>query len=449
MTLRCVYSGATGAGTGADFTNAYTTLGAAITAAAAGDTYAIANDHAETAAANTTFTFKGTSANPDFIYVVNRLTMGASPASADLTTINTSTFHITVTGAVTVQFDGAFYCRGLSVSAGSGANLASFILNSNASVAQYYDECFMKLASTNASSSFLVGATNARLVDLKNSQIQIGAAGQGISVKGGIFKWWSDRELAIVPGGTTPNPLFVNTGPGGVAYVTCDGLDLSVMSGKTIWSNSIPAPQWPHIINCKLPASITLTSTPSNPAIGNVDILVSDSAGNTKVQRNHYAGVLTVETTVVPSSPSPASDGTTSMTWKVATTSNAKRITPFETFTYDEWIGTTGSPITRTFEVINDGTTLTNTDIWAEARYLGNASNPIASGVSSAPADMLAAATNLTSSGATWTTTGLTTPVTQQIAVTFTPQQAGYARVSFKVAKASKSVWINYRPNEL
>ena len=64
------------------------------------------------------------------------------------------------------------------------------------------------------------------------------------------------------------------------------------------------------------------------------------------------------------------------------------------------------------------------------------AMNARTSVASSAPADPLAAAANITTSTATWTTTGLTTPVKQKIAITFTPQMKGYFRIVFKVAKA-------------
>jgi hypothetical protein len=64
-----VYSGAAGAGTGADWTNAYTTLTAALAAKAAGDDFWVAHDHAETQASALTLTSPGTpaSAVPDYL----------------------------------------------------------------------------------------------------------------------------------------------------------------------------------------------------------------------------------------------------------------------------------------------------------------------------------------------------------------------------------------------
>ncbi len=160
-----------------------------------------------------------------------------------------------------------------------------------------------------------------------------------------------------------------------------------------------------------------------------------------------YQGTLTTETTIIPNSQQ-ASDGTTALTWKVVTTANSEWQSPFETFTTPEWMDTTGGAVTRTFEIINDGTTLTNADIWAEVQYLNNASFPIAAMATSGIADVLAAGSNIISSSVGWTTTGLGSPTKQKIAVTFTPNMKGFFRIVFKVGIASKTIYISPRANE-
>lgn len=69
-----IWSGATGSGSGADFTNAFTTLAAAITTSANGDTLLVASDHSESVAATTTYTVKGTYEAPGILKSVNRTT---------------------------------------------------------------------------------------------------------------------------------------------------------------------------------------------------------------------------------------------------------------------------------------------------------------------------------------------------------------------------------------
>ncbi len=99
--------------------------------------------------------------------------------------------------------------------------------------------------------------------------------------------------------------------------------------------------------------------------------------------------------------------------------------------------------------MVNDGTTLTNAEVWAQVEYLGNGSFPISSAYSTGLANILATASNLTPSTATWTTTGISSPVTQKIAATFTPNMKGFFRITFLVARASKTLYLNPRPNEV
>src|SRR4029077_14277585 len=94
-----VDSNAAGAGTGADWANAYTTLGAALTAKAAGDSFFVAHNHAETAASAKVLTSPGTVSNPCFIYCVSSAG-SVPPVSADLRTTAT----ITTTGAFAITF---------------------------------------------------------------------------------------------------------------------------------------------------------------------------------------------------------------------------------------------------------------------------------------------------------------------------------------------------------
>src|SRR5690242_12430843 len=111
-----VDSNATGAGTGADWANAYTTLAAALTAKAAGDNFWVAHNHAETQTSAMTLTSPGTAANPCTVACVNKAG-SVPPVSADLRTTAT----ISTTGANAITAQGYMYCNGITLSAGSGA----------------------------------------------------------------------------------------------------------------------------------------------------------------------------------------------------------------------------------------------------------------------------------------------------------------------------------------
>jgi hypothetical protein len=116
---------------------------------------------------------------------------------------------------------------------------------------------------------------------------------------------------------------------------------------------------------------------------------------------------------------------------------------PFESFPMGEfYAGATGSPVSQTFELLTDNVTLNNNDAWIEYSYLGSSSTPLGTFSTTAP-DILATGSALTTSTATWTTTGLTTPVTQKIVITFTPQLKGVYSAKLKVAKASTTLWLN------
>ena len=64
MAIYYVYSGAAGAGTGADWANAYTTLTTAVSGKAAGDVFYIAHDHAESTAGRVTITVTRDASEP-------------------------------------------------------------------------------------------------------------------------------------------------------------------------------------------------------------------------------------------------------------------------------------------------------------------------------------------------------------------------------------------------
>jgi hypothetical protein len=103
-----VRSSATGTGAGTSWTNATTTIAAAITLSAAGDTFFVADDHAETQASALTLSFKGTPAVPDKVLCVDHTI--TSPGTGDLKTTATAT----TTGAFNVNVNGSFFCYGIT-----------------------------------------------------------------------------------------------------------------------------------------------------------------------------------------------------------------------------------------------------------------------------------------------------------------------------------------------
>lgn len=434
MTAYYVRSGAAGAGTGADWTNAYTTLAAALAGKAAGDVFYVSEDHAETQASAMTLTTPGTIANPTQVICVNH-SGSVPPVSADLRTTAT----ITTTGTNNITFAGgnsAWY-KGIIFNCGTGAGSAQIILPSVALFVGIFENCSLRINSTGTGKILLGnGGVNNVYVELINTTLSFGAVGQGLTVAGAVFRW---RNTASALLGTVPTTLFDWTSArGGDVYIA--GVDLSAAgSGKTIIGNSANTGSRAQLLDCKLNASVTKSAVPSAPAHFEFDSYRSGSAGvNYNVNRTRYAGTLDEETTIVRTGG--ASDGTTPLAWKIITSANTTWFTPFETPPIAIWNDTTGSSVTATLQGIWGGGAVPNDDeIWLEVEYLGDASSPQASFVNDSKADVLAAAAGQTAGSGTWG--GSTTKF--ELSKAFTPQQKGWILVRVKAAKVSSTFYID------
>lgn len=436
MAVRYVYSGAAGAGTGADWANAHTTMAAAITAAAAGDTYYVADDHAETQASSLTLTLKGTAAAPDRIICVSRAG-SVPPVAADLRT----TGSISTTGATNLTIAGGVaYVYGIVFNCGNGSSASSSLIVNNGAEFQSFEACAFNLVNTSTSSRIIVPSGANSRVTWSNCTASFANASQSLSMSatGGRWDWVNGPGVAAVTG-TLPTSLITSNG-GTRLVVTWDGVDLSAFgSGKTLFPSHGAKVS---ITNCRLGGSVTVAGAPTARAGFGIRVVGSSSASN--VSRNEiylYEGTLTTEATIVRTAG--ASDGTTAYSYKIVTTANAKRDFPFETFEGAIWNTATGSPKTLTVHTVTDNVTLTDAEIWLEVEYLGSSGTPVATLITDANATVLTTAANQASdSGEAWTTTGLTTPLKQKLEVTFTPQMAGPIRWRVKVAKASTTVYV-------
>ncbi len=408
---------------------------------AAGDTVYVANDHSVSVAAMHILVFQGSVTTPCYLLCVNPAG-SVPPVSADLTTGAVEG----TTGANDFQIGGSSdtfaYVRGVTFQAGSGSSIADMrVVDSSGNINIVMENCSLVLNSTSSSSQVILGlastsATKAGYIILKNTSMTFGATTQTI-LFGYSRTVWKDTPSAIL--GSVPGTLF--TGSSTQGLIELDGVDLSAAgSGKTLVSAGAVATTY-VLRNCKLGASVTVSAAPTVRG-ASVSLVNCDSgATGNRQERYTYEGTLTKEATIVLTGG--ASDGAQTISWKVVTTANAKFVFPFETFPIAVWNATTGSSVTATVEIVTDNVTLTDEECWVEAEYLGTSGFPISSSVSDAKADILASAANQTTSSATWTTTGLATPVTQKLSVTFTPQLVGYVRLVVKVAKASTTVYID------
>lgn len=433
-----VYSGAAGAGTGADWANAYTTLSAALAAKAAGDTFYVADDHNESTAGAVTFTSPGTLASPCKILCVRRSGGSVPPVSADIRT----TAVCAMTGANNMGFAGRAYCYGVTFRAGDGSNAAQLNVASGSGANWTFDSCLLELGTTSTSSRIVLGSGGSNnYLKLINTPMKFGSTSQGARVQSGFI--WESTPSAIQ--GSLPTTLFLTPAStyGGDTELRC--VDLSALgSGKTLLALSSALMGEFIFTRCKLGASVTKTSgSLSSPNSLLPKFIDCDSGDvNTQYLLSRYFGTIESETTIKRTSG--ANDGTTGFCHKMISGADAEFFWPLESEWITFWNETVGSSVTVTVPVLTDNVTLKDNEAWVEVEYLGTSGYPFGTIITDRAADVLNAGTNQTTdSVSTWTTTGLSTPVKQELSVSFTPQEKGLIRARVCLAKPSATIYYD------
>ncbi len=383
-----VRSGAAGTGTGADWTNAYTTLAAAFTAKAAGDIFWVADDHAETQASALTMTAPATSAAPCFVYCVDR-TGSVPPVSADLRT--TATITTTGANAQIIAGAGATYYYGINFQCGSGAVNSSISVTATHAT---FKNCLLGKLGTTGNTSAVTFSSGGRIV-LDNTSVKFGSTGDGVRV--GTNLVWRNTA-APISGATLPTTFFGSIVSG---VTTLEAVDLSALgSGKTI----IPATTTNHNFvfkDCAINSAVTLAVSPSS--FGGPEIYVVRTAAtgiNYTEQKYTYAGTMSDELVIVRTGG--ASDGVTAKSRKIVTTANSKYVLPFEPTPIAVWQDSTAAA-TATIEGITNAAALpVNDEIWFDLEYLGASGTPLGSYATGTKADPLATGSALTASTQAW-----------------------------------------------
>lgn len=487
-----VRSGAAGTGTGASWANAYTTLAAALAAKAAGDNFWVSEDHAETQASAMTLTSPGTATNPCYVYCADHAG-SVPPVAADLRTTAT----ITTTGANAMTLPDYTYCEGITFNCGSGAVNSAITFSTFWS---HFKNCqIAKNGTTGNTSCMVMGSNNttaAPLTILENTTLKFGATGDAIRSLGGLLIW--KNTPSAIAGSAFPTNLF-GSASGVASRYMIEGVDLSALgSGKMLFAAQ-SAPRLALLKDCKLNASVTIQSTSSIPAGQEIILSRSDSAGTNYIERKYtFSGSQVDELVVVRTGG--ASDGTTLKSRLLSTTANSRWVMPFEAIPIAVWNATAGSSVTVTIKgVMNAAALPNNDDIWFDVEYLGSGSSPLGSFATGSKAENISTGSAWTASTRAWdsmataranshtyaqgdvlkvasnadriffcTTGGASAgsepggyasavdggSVTDgaatfragmrfSMAVSFTPQQAGFVYVYLKAAKASTSFYID------
>lgn len=412
--------------------------GDASTWAAAGSVILIGDDHSETQTVSLTLGGGvGTIAIPNQYLCVSHLT--ADPTSC------TTGATVATTGASALSVTGAGYYSGITIScAGGGSNAASMaIASALAAQAIYLENCQLTMATTSAAVSILFGNSNPTsesiIADLLNCTFVFGATGQTIKPEAGGNVTIRGGSMAAT--GSVPTSLITLVAPAISQSFVLRDCDISPITGTLIaLGSSIASSSTVVIENCKLGVAVTMTSgTFAGPGGAAFKLHNCDSGSkNYRFYESNYLGTIQQETTIIDNT-TKATDGTTQISWNITTNANTHFGAPYISPEIEIWNNGTGSSLTA-FMQIAGANTLTNGDIWVEFEYLGNASFPIGSTISSRVTDALTSTANVSTSTDSW---GSSPANTQQMSCTFTPNMKGWIKARVFVAKPSITVYIS------
>lgn len=435
-----VRSGASGANNGTSWANAYTTLVGASATWTNADTVWVAEDHAESQATAMTVNFPS---SPGM-----RLYCAADHVTEPPTALATTATVSIGAGSVAMSLNGYAYVYGIKFQGGTN-NSASCVINVATSTTighgMRFVNCGFSLRSANASCTLNFGnqgnsANDEAFFDFDTCGVLFGSTSQAIKWGNGRVNWSGGGYIDA--SGSTPTTLFRFTA-GAPSDLLIENADWSTEASTNLFDVSATCPSIAIMRNCKIPSGVAV-STGSQPGPGGVVVLMHNcDSGDTnyRLANARYAGTVVSETTIVRSGG--ASDGTTPMSWHMATSASAAFPSPpLASPERAIWNETVGSSVTATVHVVTDNVTLTDGEAWLEVIYPGNSGSTQGSVITDAKG-LLASASNQTSSSETWTTTGLTTPVKQQLSVTFTPQEKGALLWRVYIAKASTSVYVD------
>src|SRR5574343_2103591 len=397
-----VYSGAAGAGTGADWANAYTGIAAGVNAATAGDDVWVADDHAETGATAITFTNAGTVTSPVRVICARRSGGSVPPVAADIR----ATASVTTAAGAAITFSsaasGCCYYEGIAFRAGNaGANTANINFNPSQNSRQLLKNCTLDLNNTNASSIIDIGGTGTTSWDIlwDNVVVDIGTASQFIGMANGKLRWINTSSALK---GTVPTTLFTSNTSSRTTVLELDGVDLSSKSSGSIVGAGTGGQFHVTLKDCRIHASATISADQTIPGHEVVATRTASSGVNYTLNRFAVNGNQATVTSPVRNGGAAGPD-TTAIAWQLTTSSAAKRLIPYELIPVAVWNPTTGSNGTATMHGRWDSASLpTDAEVWADFYYLGSASYPIAKVKSTAPATILTTAANLTATTEDW-----------------------------------------------
>lgn len=411
---------------------AMTNAGAGSGRFSAGDRIYLSSDHSETTASNATYTLPN-SQSFGVIQVISVNRAGSvPPAVAD----QTSGALIAVSTANSLLLDAScnYYWQGITL-----ASVGYILFNSSQAKSHYLRNCALQLTG---------GATriynnNPARVTLDNTTVAFSNAGSYIGGVSGANSYpfelqWINTPTAV-GGSAVPTILFGTSQ--GTNIITCRGVDLSALT--TTLANVGGGGNTHKILldSCRIASGLIRYGTPTgaNETIDEVELVNCYDGTNIISERHTPAGDLTTSrtTTLVGG----AQDDVGLFSHQMVSSTRADMLAmTLDSFWMDVENASTGASHTATVEIVSSAS-LNNTDISLQLEYLGTTGSSLANFASSLPSALTTVAVVPTST-AVWNNPP-STPVRQQLQVTFTPQQAGRLRGLVRLGKPSTTVYVN------
>jgi hypothetical protein len=437
MAVYYVKSGATGAANGSTWADAYTTLGAAVAVATNADTIYVSQAHSDNAGG--TFSFPAT---PGLKVICAN--DSAQPPTSVATGGSTA-----VPSSAGLLINGCVFIYGLTFLGNAGTSGANAIaLGGNNAGPNYVqlDTCRLEVRGTNTTIGVFTGVSPASNsfqeseVHLKDCVLKFQNTSQGVIPRCAHVTF---EVVSFDATGAAPAQAIrcraLNQGAGRFLW---SGGDISHVGTALVESEAANEAQDITFVNCRIPSGAALVSGTVRPGGPKVRMHNCDSgATNYRSAQTDFTGSTLSETTIVKTGG--ASDGETPLSWRMVSTASAVIGAELISPAIAVWNDDTGSPLTIEVDVLTDGITLTDQEIWLKVQYLGSASYPTGFFLSDRNADLLASGVAQASSAATWTTTGLSSPVAQKLSVTVTPQMKGFIQATVHLAKPSTTVYLD------
>jgi hypothetical protein len=410
--------------------NLYTLAQAGGGGPVAGDRIFVANDHADSFSA-TYLQLAPAGAGTTLVISVNRAG-NVPPTVAD----EVAGASITLTAANNIlDCVSNMYWQGFTINC---QGTAAVFLVYTGQKQNYFRNC-----------AFILGASITRIdvdnpgrVVFDNTTVQFGATTQYIGATAGYpFDFLWINTPAAIQGGIIPAALFLKgAGSNGSNLFTCRGVDLSAVTGSLV--NSATSGSYSKVLfdSCLIAPGVvrlgpTFSATPTDEA----ELINCFDGASILNERHTWAGDLTLNRSTVMVGGAQDDLGIYSM--QMVSSSRSDRLgVPLSSFWLDVENTQLNTTRTATIEFISS-LALNSGDISVLLEFQPTAGSSAAGFVNSAPSP-LSTLVVLATSSAAWNNQPAT-PVRQNIALNFTPRQAGRLRAQVRLARPSTTVWVN------